>query len=269
MLPTDRKRRFKVISLGTLIPNLITVMALCSGLSGIRFALQERWEFAVGAIAVAAVLDTLDGRMARLLNGQSKFGAELDSLADFISFGVSPAVILFLWTTQDLRGFGWMCALFFATCMALRLARFNTKLDDVDPPPFAKRFFTGVPAPAAAGLGCLPLILSFVVGEGVVSQPVFVAVWMVIVGLMMVSSIPTYSFKGTRLPQKLMLPIVVFAGLVIAGFLSKPWMTLGGIIILYFVTIPLSYRAYRRLAALHLATAGEAVAEEKAEKTAE
>jgi CDP-diacylglycerol--serine O-phosphatidyltransferase len=260
MLPTSRKRRFKVVSLSTLIPNLITVMALCSGLTGIRFALQERWEFAVGAIAVAAVLDTLDGRMARLLNGQSKFGAELDSLADFISFGVSPAVILFLWSTQDVSGFGWMCALFYATCMALRLARFNTKLDEVDPPPFASRFFTGVPAPAAAGLGCLPLILSFVIGEGVLSHPIFVAIWMVLIGLMMVSSIPTYSFKGTRLPQKLMLPLLVIAGLVIAGFLSEPWMTLGGIIIAYLVTTPLSFRGYRRLMAMHLATKGDAPA---------
>jgi CDP-diacylglycerol---serine O-phosphatidyltransferase len=258
MLHAGRKRRFKVMSLSTLIPNLITVMALCSGLTGIRFALQERWEFAVGAIALAAVLDTLDGRMARLLKGQSKFGAELDSLADFISFGVSPAIILFLWTTQDVRGFGWMSALFYATCMALRLARFNTKLDDTDPPPFAARFFTGVPAPAAAGLGCLPLILSFVIGGDVVSEPHFVAAWLVVVGLMMVSSIPTYSFKGTRLPQKLMLPLLVVAGLVIAGFLSEPWMTLGGIIIAYLVTIPLSYRSYRRLSAIHLATKGEA-----------
>jgi CDP-diacylglycerol--serine O-phosphatidyltransferase len=150
-----------------------------------------------------------------------------------------------------------MCALFYATCMALRLARFNTKLDEVDPPPFASRFFTGVPAPAAAGLGCLPLILSFVIGEGVLSHPIFVAIWMVLIGLMMVSSIPTYSFKGTRLPQKLMLPLLVIAGLVIAGFLSEPWMTLGGIIIAYLVTIPLSFRGYRRLMAMHLATKGD------------
>lgn len=257
MLRAGRKRRFKVMSLSTLIPNLITVMALCSGLTGIRFALQERWEFAVGAIAVAAVLDTLDGRMARLLKGQSKFGAELDSLADFISFGVSPGIILFLWTTQDIGGLGWMSALFFATCMALRLARFNTKLDDVDPPAFANRFFSGVPAPAAAGLGCLPLILSFVIGPEVVSEPYLVASWMAVVGLMMVSSIPTYSFKATKLPQKLVLPIFVTAGLVIAGFLSEPWMTLGGIIIAYLGTMPLSYRSYRRLMAIHVATTAE------------
>jgi len=250
--PTQRRRRrFRVMSLSTLIPNLITVMALCSGLTGIRFALQERWEFAIGAIAVAAVLDTLDGRMARLLKGQSKFGAELDSLADFISFGVSPAVILFLWTTQDARGLGWMIALFFATCMALRLARFNTQLEDTDPPPFAARYFSGVPAPAAAGLGCLPLILSFEVGADIVSQPHAVCAWMALVGLMMVSSIPTYSFKGVKLPQKLVLPVFVAAGFVIAGFLSAPWMTLGGIIIAYLVTIPFSYRSHRRLTAMH------------------
>ena len=155
------KRRLRMMSLGTVIPNLITVLALCSGLTGIRFALQERWEFAVAAIGLAAILDTLDGRMARLLKGQSRFGAELDSLSDFISFGVAPALILFFWTTNTIGGFGWMSVLFFSTCMALRLARFNTKLDDLDPKPFASRFFSGVPAPAAAGLACLPIILSF------------------------------------------------------------------------------------------------------------
>lgn len=255
MAQKRRNSRFRVMSLSTLIPNLITVMALCSGLTGIRFALQERWEFAIGAIALAAILDTLDGRMARLLKGQSKFGAELDSLSDFISFGVAPALILFLWTTEDVRGLGWMSALFFATCMALRLARFNTKLEDPDPPAFAARFFSGVPAPAAAGLGCLPLILSFEFGPDVVSEPHFVAGWLVLVGLMMVSSIPTYSFKGAKLPQKLVLPVIVAAGLFIAAALSEPWMALGGLITVYLFTIPLSFRSHRRLMSLHLAGA--------------
>ena len=254
MAQERRKRRFRVMSLSTLIPNLITVMALCSGLTGVRFALEARWEFAIGAIALAAVLDTLDGRMARLLKGQSKFGAELDSLSDFISFGVAPALILYLWTTQEIGGFGWMNALFFATCMALRLARFNTKLEDPDPPAFASRFFSGVPAPAAAGLGCLPLILSFEVGPAVVSQPHLVAVWLALVGLMMISSIPTYSFKGAKLPQKLVLPVIVAAGLFIALSLSEPWMALGGLIIAYLATIPLSFRSHRRLMKLHVAS---------------
>ena len=159
------RRRLKMMSLSKIIPNLITVMALCAGLTGIRFALQEKWEFAIGAIALAAILDTLDGRMARLLKGQSKFGAELDSLSDFISFGVAPALILFFWTTQNIHGVGWASVLFFSTCMALRLARFNTKLDDPDPPSFAARFFSGIPAPAAAGLACLPVILSFEIDQ--------------------------------------------------------------------------------------------------------
>ena len=246
-----RGRRFRVMSFSRLIPNFITVLALCSGLTGIRFALQERWEFAVGAIAVAAVLDTLDGRMARLLKGQSKFGAELDSFADFISFGVSPAVVIYLWSTEEVAGLGWMGVLFFATCMALRLARFNTKLDEDDPPPFAARYFTGVPAPAAAGLVCLPLIVSFEVDSELISQPHLVVIWMVFVGLLMVSFIPTFSFRGVKLPQKLVVPILVAAGFVIAGFLSAPWMTLGGIIFIYMVTIPFSYRSHRRFTALH------------------
>ncbi len=258
-----RLRRFRVTSLSTLIPNMITVLALCSGLTGIRFALQERWEFAVGAIAVAAILDTLDGHMARLLKGQSRFGAELDSLSDFISFGVAPALILFLWTTESARGFGWMASLFFAICMALRLARFNTKLDAPDPPPRVNRFFTGVPAPAAAGIACLPMIISFEIGQNLAAQPHAVAFWMVLVGLLMVSTIPTYSLKSVRLPQKLVLPIAVFGGLVIAGSLSAPWLTLGGLIVCYILSIPFSMRARRLQERLEVSNAGTGTAPER------
>ena len=239
-----------MMSLSKIIPNLITVMALCAGLTGIRFALQEKWEFAIGAIALAAILDTLDGRMARLLKGQSKFGAELDSLSDFISFGVAPALILYFWTTQNIHGVGWASVLFFSTCMALRLARFNTKLDDPDPPSFAARFFSGIPAPAAAGLACLPVILSFEINQGVIRQPYVIAGWLVLVGLMMVSSIPTFSFKGTKLPQKLVIPVFVVAGLFIACALTETWIALAALIITYILTIPLSYRSYRRLSLL-------------------
>ena len=249
------RRRLKMMSLSTIIPNLITVMALCAGLTGIRFALQEKWEFAIGAIALAAILDTLDGRMARLLKGQSKFGAELDSLSDFISFGVAPALILYFWTTQNIHGVGWASVLFFSTCMALRLARFNTKLDDPDPPSFAARFFSGIPAPAAAGLACLPVILSFEIDQGVIRQPYVIAGWLVLVGLMMVSSIPTFSFKGTKLPQKLVIPIFVVAGLFIACALTEIWIALAALIIIYILTIPLSYRSYRRLSLLSKKTA--------------
>lgn len=242
-------RRFRGIPIGALVPNLITVMALCAGMTGIRFALQERWEFAVGAIVVAAVLDGLDGYMARRLKAQSRFGAELDSLSDFVAFGVAPALILFLWTAEDARGLGWTGALFFATCMALRLARFNTALDDPDRPAFSNRFFAGTPAPAAAMLGLLPPILSFETGPGLVSQPHAVSCWMVLVGLFMVSRTPTYSTKGARLPRAWRRPALAGAGLVIAGLLSAPWLTLAGLILLYLGSIPFSLRAHRRLAA--------------------
>ncbi|WP_323797461.1 phosphatidylcholine/phosphatidylserine synthase [Nisaea sp.] len=242
-----RRRRLPVISISKLIPNMITVMALCAGLSGVRFALNEQWTLAVGAIAVAAILDTLDGSMARLLKGQSKFGAELDSLGDFISFGVSPALILFLWSTQELKSFGWMAALFFATCMALRLARFNTKTDDPTLPPFTYRFFTGVPAPAAAGLGLLPLILSFEVDFGFLHQPHFLAIWQVVVGLLMVSQVPTYSFKGVRVPQKLVLPLLIVVGGCVAWLVSAPWQFFAAFITTYLLSLPLSYRSYLRL----------------------
>ena len=245
------KRRLRMMSLGTVIPNLITVLALCSGLTGIRFALQERWEFAVAAIGLAAILDTLYGRMARLLKGQSRFGAELDSLSDFISFGVAPALILFFWTTNTIGGFGWMSVLFFSTCMALRLARFNTKLDDLDPKPFASRFFSGVPAPAAAALACLPIILSFEVDFEILRTPHIIVGWLVVIGLMMVSSLPTFSFKGTKLPQKLVIPVFLTAGVFIAGAFTEPWIALAALIFCYILSIPLSFRAYRKLMKLH------------------
>jgi CDP-diacylglycerol--serine O-phosphatidyltransferase len=216
-----RRSRIKMMPISIIIPNLITVMALCSGLTGIRFALQERWEFAIGAIALAAILDTLDGRMARLLKGQSKFGAELDSLSDFISFGVAPALILFFWTTQSIQGIGWASVLFFSTCMALRLARFNTQLEDPNPQSFSARFFSGVPAPAAAGLACLPVIVSFELDLDAIKQPYLISGWLVFIGLMMVSSIPTFSFKGSKLPRKLVIPLFVIAGLFIACVLTE------------------------------------------------
>ena len=242
-----RRSRIKMMPISIIIPNLITVMALCSGLTGIRFALQERWEFAIGAIALAAILDTLDGRMARLLKGQSKFGAELDSLSDFISFGVAPALILFFWTTQSIQGIGWATVLFFSTCMALRLARFNTQLEDPNPPSFSARFFSGVPAPAAAGLACLPVIVSFELDLDVIKQPYLISGWLVFIGLMMVSSIPTFSFKGSKLPRKLVIPLFVIAGLFIACVLTETWIALAMLIMAYFFSIPLSFLSYRKL----------------------
>ncbi len=248
MRPLRRRRgqRLRGLSFNKLLPNIITVMALCAGLSGLRFALAERWEFAVGMILLAAVFDALDGRMARLLRAQSKFGAELDSLSDFVCFGVVPAVVVFLWSMVDLKNFGWMAVLFFATCCVLRLARFNVRLDD-DKPSFAYNYFTGVPAPAGAGLAMLPMILDFQFELDLQGAPVLVALWLTGVGLLMVSQIPTYSFKRMKVPQRWVLPTLIGAGLVVAGVISAPWFSLAIVLMVYLGTIPLSLGTYRRL----------------------
>ncbi|SDF06278.1 MULTISPECIES: CDP-alcohol phosphatidyltransferase family protein [Thalassobaculum] len=241
-----RGQRFSGLSFNKLLPNIITVMALCFGLSGLRFALAERWEFAVGMILLAAVFDALDGRMARLLRAQSKFGAELDSLSDFLCFGVVPGLVVFLWSMVELQNFGWMAVLFYATCCVLRLARFNVRLDD-DKPAFAYNYFTGVPAPAGAGLALLPMILDFQFELGLKGAPVFVAIWITAIGLLMVSQIPTYSFKQMKVPQRWVLPTLIGAGLVIAAVISAPWFSLGIVLIVYLATIPLSVNTYRKL----------------------
>ncbi len=160
-----RRPRIKAVAFNRLLPNIVTVLALCAGLTAIRFGFQARWELAVMAIILAAIFDALDGRLARLVGGSTKFGAELDSLSDFISFGVAPAVLLYFWTLQHARGVGWALALLFAVCAALRLARFNTKLGVSDMPPWAYNYFTGVPAPGAAGLLLMPMTVTVAHGE--------------------------------------------------------------------------------------------------------
>ena len=259
-----RAQRLGGLSFNKLLPNIITVMALCAGLSGLRFALAERWEFAVGMILLAAVFDALDGRMARLLQAQSRFGAELDSLSDIVSFGVVPAVVVFLWALEDLRNFGWMAVLFFATCCILRLARFNVRLDD-DKPSFTYNYFTGVPAPAGAGLALLPMILDFQFELGLSDMAPLVAVWLTAVGLLMVSQLPTYSFKGTKVPQRWVLPTLIGAGLVVAGVVSAPWFSLGIVLLVYLASIPMSFRSYRRLLNEADALAGEVASEDNAQ----
>jgi len=241
-----RSPRFSGQSFNKMIPNLITVLAVCFGLSGLRYALAGKWEFAVGMIVLAAVFDALDGRMARLLRAQSKFGAELDSLSDFVSFGVVPGVIVFLWALQPIGNFGWMAGLFYATCCMLRLARFNTLLDD-DKPAFAYNYFTGVPAPAGAGLALLPMMLSFQTGIDFAAYPPLVAIWLLFVGLLMVSQLPTFSFKRMKVPQRMALPILIGAGLIITGVVSAPWFMLALLMTAYLASIPLSVFAYRRL----------------------
>lgn len=233
------------LSLNVMIPNILTLLALCSGLTAIRFAYESRWEHAVLAILAAAILDTLDGRIARLLKGTSKFGAELDSLSDILSFGVAPPMMLYFWSLQDIGRPGWILVLLFTVGCALRLARFNTAIADPAQPAWASTFFTGVPAPAAAGLVLLPMIVSFYMLEGFVRRPEVVGVFMLLVSFLMVSRIPTYSFKKVKLRPSLILPLMIAVGLVGASMITEPWVTLSGILVIYMISIPLAVRSYR------------------------
>lgn len=242
-----RTPRLKGLSINRLIPNMLTILALCAGLTAIRFALLGQWPQAVASIVIAAVLDGLDGRMARLLKSSSKFGAELDSLSDFVSFGVAPVIVLYMWSMKGLPGFGWAVVLFFATCAALRLARFNTKLGDPDMPAYAYNYFSGVPAPAGAGLVLLPMVLSFDGGPSLFTHPFLVVVWSLIIGLLMVSTIPTFSGKQIRVPQSFVIPMLIVVGLLVAALVTAPWQTLSVLGILYLIAIPLSIRSYLRL----------------------
>ena len=246
-----KRRRFRRVprlkgqTFSRLVPNIITVGALSAGLTAIRFAFEGRWQFAVGAILVAAVLDALDGRMARLLKSSSDFGAELDSLSDVIAFGVAPAMVIYLWVLSGVEGPGWIAALFFTVCCALRLARFNTTIDKL--PPYAYNYFTGVPAPAGAGLAILPMIANFEFGPDVAANPIVVGIWLILVGGTMVSRLPTFSFKKLKIPQNYVLFVLVAAGLVVAGLASAPWRTLLVVGVVYLLTIPFASMSYLRL----------------------
>lgn len=240
-----RRPRFKGLSPNRLIPNMLTVLALCVGMTSVHFGLQERWEFAVACIVLAGVLDGLDGRLARLLGGTSRFGAELDSLSDFASFGFAPAILLYQWSlNQAAAGMGWPLALSLAVCCGLRLARFNVSLDEDDRPPWATKYFTGVPAPAAGGLAILPMMLEFVAENGFFRDPVVVGPWTVVVALLMVSRIPTMSLKSFRVPAKFVLPTLVFVGVAAAFLPIKPWPTLTAIGFIYLASIPISIYTY-------------------------
>jgi CDP-diacylglycerol--serine O-phosphatidyltransferase len=251
MMMRRPRRRLRDQSINRLIPNMCTVLALCAGLTAIRFAVDQRWDAAVIAMVAAGIFDGLDGRIARLLGGSTKFGAELDSLSDVISFGVAPAVTLYLWSLKGASTLGWTVALIFAVCCALRLARFNSKLDEVDPMPWAGQFFTGVPAPAGAGLAILPIMLSFELGDAVFRHPAVVAPVMLAVAGLMVSRLPINSFKKVKVPHHLIVPMLLGVGILAGLLVSATWITLILIGIAYIINIPLSIRTHARLKRSH------------------
>src|SRR5215207_9661278 len=244
--PRMRVRRVSPLSVNRMVPNVLTLLALCAGMTAIRFAINGEFQYAVFAIIAAGVCDGLDGRLARLLKATSSFGAELDSLADFISFGVAPAAVLYLWTMSQLNSIGWAIVLFFAVCCALRLARFNTQLD-AEPPPWPANFFSGAPAPAGAGLLMLPMFISFEWDFWLARSPYLNAVWITIVALLMVSKIPTVSLKRIRIPSHYVVPTLLGVGVMTAFFTSAPWPTLVFVGVLYLASIPLTIRASSRL----------------------
>lgn len=242
-----RRDRPKGPSINMLIPNILTTLALVAGMTAIRFGIQGNWKGAVVALLAAGVFDALDGRIARLLKGTSRFGAELDSLSDFVSFGVAPSVMVYFWTIHTAGGVGWAIALLFAVCCALRLARFNIKSRESDLPPWAFNYFTGVPAPAGAAMVVLPMLLTFEFGLGIFDNPILNGAVVVATSFLEVSRIPTYSFKQFKVPQKLVLPTLLLVGLAAASLVSAPWATLIAVLLAYIASIPFSIRSFRRL----------------------
>jgi CDP-diacylglycerol---serine O-phosphatidyltransferase len=261
--PPPRHRRFKAIPVRTLLPNLITLLAMCAGLTAIRMAVENRLDLALAAIAFAALLDGIDGRIARMLKGTSRFGAELDSLADFVNFGVAPALILYLWGLHELKSAGWIAALVFAICAALRLARFNVMIDDPNKPAWAANFFTGIPAPAGAITVLLPIYLNFLgVSNGLVTVW-FTFIYTLAIALLMVSRLPVFSGKrvGKRVPPDMVLPVFVVVVLFFALLISYPWEVLTVGTLAYLGCLPfgwLSYREYQRKDAEAAAVAANA-----------
>lgn len=243
-----RRRR---VPIRVLLPNLVTLLALCSGLTAVRLAIEGRIELALGAIVFAAMLDGIDGRLARALKGTSRFGAELDSLADFVNFGCVPALMLYFWGLKEAGSVGWIAALAYAICAALRLARFNVMLDDPDRPPFAGDFFTGIPAPAGAITVLLPIYLELIgVPHGGITAPLAL-VYCLGIAFLMISKLPAWSGKtlGRRVRRDMVLPLFVLVALFFALLASYPWIVLATGSLLYLAALPLSMLRHRRLMA--------------------
>jgi CDP-diacylglycerol--serine O-phosphatidyltransferase len=246
--------RFKGPSFNRMIPNLMTLLGLCAGLTSMRFALEGRFGSAAVAIVVAGAIDGLDGRLARLLKATSRFGAEFDSLADFLCFGVAPAFTLYIWSLQRAGGFGYTPCLMFSVCMALRLARFNAALDGAPGPAYAYNFFTGVPAPAGAGLALFPLFVGLEAESlglpwllAAAQHPLFCAFVLIGTALLLVSTLPVWSFKNFKVPHEYVLPMLLGTGTFAAVLVADPWAAMAGGGLIYLGMLPFSVRSFRRL----------------------
>ena len=234
--------KLKEVPFRKMAPNIVTLMALCSGVSTIRFAIIGNWVYALVCIFLACVFDGLDGRVARKLKASSKFGAELDSLSDFVSFGVAPAILMYQWCLNTLPHWGWIFTLMFAAAMAMRLARFNTMLEDASVPEYWSHYFVGVPAPMAAAIAIMPILIWFdnPEYEFILRNKYVCSVLMMTVAYLMVSRIPTLSLKKTKVSAAFFLPMMVIFALFISCLLTAPWLTLGLFTLAYVATIPLT-----------------------------
>jgi CDP-diacylglycerol---serine O-phosphatidyltransferase len=243
-----KPRRFRLIPVRTLLPNVITLLALCAGLTAIRLAFEDKLEWAVAAIVFAALLDGIDGRVARMLKGTSRFGAELDSLADFVNFGVAPALMLYFWGLHELGNGGWIAAMVFALCTGLRLARFNVMVDDPNKPSWAGNFFTGVPAPAGAITVLLPIYVYFLGMPRLAFVAPVTFVYTLAIAFLMVSRLPVFSGKrvGKRVAPEMVLPVFVAVVLFFALLISYPWVVLTTGTLCYLASLPLGWLSYRR-----------------------
>ena len=235
------------LGLRQILPSAVTAMALCFGLTGIRYAIAADWERAIAAVLIAAALDACDGLIARLLKAQSRFGAELDSLSDVIAFGVAPSLILYLWSLQTMPRFGWIFALSYAVACALRLARFNANLDSDAQPRQAAGFFTGVPSPAGAALAFLPMLWWLVTGHGATRTYYVVAPWTLFVAFLMISNVATFSMKKLRVRKTVRLEVIGIAGLVAASLMIEPWLTLLVLTLSYLAMLPVGALRYARI----------------------
>lgn len=244
---SSKEKRLKKFPFSRLVPNITTLMSLCVGLTSIRFALTERYELAVIAILIAAILDSMDGRLARLLGATSQFGAELDSLSDLVCFGVAPAIVIYVSSLHEWGNAGWALVLLYVIASALRLARFNADLIvNENEPSWIKRYFKGVPIPAAAFLSLTPMMLSFAIGEFYFKYSSISAVMLIISGVLMITRLPTFALKGRQINHQMVFPLMLGVGLTITSLITAFWVTLTSFGVLYLISLPFSYRSFRR-----------------------
>lgn len=247
----DNTAKEKDLDISKLIPNIITFSALCLGLTAVRYAINGQFLVAVAMIIIACFLDGFDGKVARMLNASSEFGAQLDSLADFFNFGVSPVLVIYFWKGQELgiKGVAWGMVMFFSICMAIRLARFNISLSDTEKDERLKNyFFVGVPAPVGAGLLILPMIFSFYLGNGnFFTNPIAVISYGYVIGLLLISRFPTFSLKKAKIKREYSHVVMMFLALFIVGLVLEPWIVLSAMGILYIALLPVSYYTYYRI----------------------